>query len=117
MLRNACTKAERVLWHHLRRSQLEGVKFRRQQPVEDYITDFLSFKPRIVVELDGGQHAEAREHDAQRDQCLRRNGFTVLRFWNNDIFNNMEGVLEVIREQCLKHPPPPPDPLPRGEGE
>lgn len=101
-LRNNATDVERMLWRHLRNSQLEGVKFRRQQPIEAYIVDFTSFEKKIVVELDGGQHSESSEYDMQRDDCLRANGFTVLRFWNNDVIENIDGVLEVIREQCLK---------------
>jgi very-short-patch-repair endonuclease len=99
-LRNNCTDTERLLWRYLKNSQLEGVKFRRQQPIEKYIVDFVSFEKRIVIELDGGQHAENLEYDEQRTACLRANGFIVLRFWNNDVIQNTEGVLEVIRLQC-----------------
>ena len=100
-LRNNSTDTERLLWKHLRNSQMEGVKFRRQQPIETYIVDFVSFEKRIVIELDGGQHAENLEYDKQRNACLRANGFIVLRFWNNDVIQNTEGVLEVIRGHCL----------------
>jgi len=116
-LRNNCTHAEARLWRYIRNRQLEGVKFRRQQPLENYIVDFVSFSPKLVVELDGGQHQERQRYDAKRDACLRLNGFTVLRFWDNEIFTNIEGVLEVIRAHCLTHLPPPPGPLPQGEGE
>ena len=116
-LRNNCTDAERTLWSRLRNSQVEGVKFRRQQPVESYIVDFLSFSPKLVIELDGGQHLDNRQYDAKRDECLRINGFEVLRFWDHEVFTNLEGVLEIIREHCLGHLPPPPDPPPQGEGE
>ena len=116
-LRNNGTDTERLLWRYLRNSQLEGVKFRRQQPIENYIVDFVSFDKRIVIELDGGQHAENVEYDEQRNACLRANGFIVLRFWNNDVIQNTEGVLHVIRQHCLQWLPPPPDPLPQGEGE
>ena len=101
-LRNDTTDVERLLWRSLRNSQLEGVKFRRQQPIESYIVDFVSFEKRLVIELDGSQHAEQTEYDSQRDRCLRANGFTVLRFWNNDVLENIEGVLEIVRQQCLK---------------
>lgn len=97
-LRNHSTEAEPRLWRYLRNCQLEGVKFRRQQPIETYIVDFISFEKRIVIELDGRQHAENKGHDEQRDACLRRNGFAVLRFWNNEIFESIEGALEVIRQ-------------------
>jgi len=100
-LRNNTTDVERLLWCRLRNSQLEGVKFRRQQPIEAYIVDFVSFDKKIVIELDGSQHAENSDYDTQRDTCLRVNGFTVLRFWNNDVIGNIDGVLDVIRGHCL----------------
>ena len=99
-LRNNATDVERLLWSRLRNSQVEGVKFRRQQPIESYIVDFVSFDKKVVVELDGGQHSESADYDSQRDNCLNANGFKVLRFWNNDVLKNIEGVLEVIRQQC-----------------
>jgi very-short-patch-repair endonuclease len=117
-LRNNTTEVERRLWHHLRNRQLEGVKFRRQQPIEGYIVDFVSFEQRIVIELDGGQHADAQTDDRQRDACLTMNGFTVLRFWNNEVFENLEGVLEVIRQRCLDGASPTPWPPPvKGGGD
>ena len=116
-LRNNSTDTERLLWRYLKNRQVVGVKFRRQQPIEAYIVDFVSFDKRIVIELDGGQHAENEEYDGQRDACLYANGFVVLRFWNNEIIENIEGVLEVIRDQCLRVAPPPPTPLPQGAGE
>ena len=99
-LRNNSTDAERLLWKCLQGSQLEGIKFRRQQPIETYIVDFVSFEKRIVIELDGSQHADNTRYDAERDGCLSANGFTDLRFWNNDVIENIEGVLEVIRQRC-----------------
>jgi len=116
-LRNNATDTERLLWRHLRNSQLEGIKFRRQQPIEAYIVDFISFDKKIIIELDGGQHSENVDYDEQRDACLSANGFVVLRFWNNDVIENIEGVMDVIRQHCLQLLPPPPDPLPPGEGE
>jgi len=77
------------------------VKFRRQQSIDKFIVDFVSFEKRIVIELDGGQHAMDKDKDQERDRVLKDNGFTVLRFWNNDIFENIEGVLEAIRQKCL----------------
>ncbi len=116
-LRNSSTDAERLLWRYLRNSQLEGIKFRRQQVIEKYIVDFVSFEKRIVIELDGGQHAENIQYDERRDDCLRTNGFTVVRFWNNDVIENIEGVVEVIRQQCLEAASPTPQPPPaRGGG-
>lgn len=101
-LRNNSTDVERKLWQHLRNSQLEGIKFRRQQVIEDYIVDFVSFSPKVAIELDGGQHTQNQEYDQRRDECLSKNGFVVLRFWNNEVIENIEGVLEVIRRQCLE---------------
>jgi very-short-patch-repair endonuclease len=100
-LRNNPTDVERLLWQRLKSSQVEGIKFRRQQPIEDFIVDFVSFEKKIVVELDGGQHAEAAEKDKRRDECLTMNGYKVLRFWDNEVIQNMEGVLEAIRTSCL----------------
>lgn len=100
-LRNNSTDVERFLWQHLRDSKIEGVKFRRQQPIEEYIVDFVSFSPKLVIEVDGSQHFEDEKYDAKRDDCLRSNGFVVLRFWNNEVIENIEGVLEVIRQHCL----------------
>lgn len=100
-LRNNATDVERLLWRRLQNKQLDGVKFRRQQPIETYIVDFVSFSKRLIIELDGSQHLEARVYDSQRDACLRSNGFKVLRFWNNDVIENIEGVLEVIRSHCV----------------
>src|SRR3989304_186348 len=110
-LRNNPTDVERLLWNRLKSSQVEGVKFRRQQIIEDFIIDFGSFEKKVVIELDGGQHAETIEKDKERDGCLALNGYKVLRFWNNEVIENMEGVLEVIRTNCLgkfTHPQPPP---------
>ncbi len=100
-LRNKATDVECLLWRRLRNRRLEGVKFRRQQPIEEYIVDFVSFDKKLVIELDGGQHSENPGYDAQRDACLRANGFLVLRFWNNDVIENIDGVLEGIRKHCL----------------
>ena len=84
---------------------MEGFKFRRQEPIDNYIVDFVCFENRLIIEVDGGQHAAEKEKDIERDNYLMRNGFKVLRFWNNEVFTNIEGVLEVIRMNCLNHPP------------
>jgi very-short-patch-repair endonuclease len=107
-LRNNATDVERILWQNLRDSKLEGIKFRRQQPIEDYIVDFVSFSPKLIIEVDGSQHSENQKYDEKRDQCLRNNGFVVLRFWNNEVLENIEGVLEVIRQRCLRGASPTP---------
>ena len=100
-LRKNGTQAEHLLWNKLKSRQIEGTKFRRQQPMGSIIVDFVSFEKMIVIELDGGQHARQKEQDASRDCWLKLEGFTVLRFWNNEVFENLEGVLEVIRKHCL----------------
>lgn len=74
----------------------------RQESIEKFIVDFVSFEKRVIIELDGSQHAEHTLKDLERDMELEWNGFTVLRFWNNEIFDNLEGVLEAIREACSK---------------
>ena len=95
--------------------QMEGLKFRRQQPIDKYIVDFVCFEHRIIIEVDGGQHAaENNNKDKERDTCLQRYGFKVLRFWNNEVLQNTNEVLAVIRENCLFHPPL--NPLPSREG-
>ena len=108
------TDAERLLWKHLRAKHIEGLKFRRQQPIDDYIVDFVCFENRLIIEVDGGHHAVQKESDIERDAYLKKYGFRMLRFWNNEVFTNIQGVLEVIRANCLK--PPSPLPLPSREG-
>ena len=100
-LRKNATDAERILWHQLRAKQLSGTKFRRQQPIKNYIVDFVSFEKRLIIELDGGQHAESTQKDQERDGILSEEGFTVLRFWNNEVLENLDGVLEKIRHTFL----------------
>lgn len=93
---------------------MEGFKFRRQQPIDNYIVDFVCFENRIIIEVDGGEHAVENNHDRERDTYLQQYGFKVLRFWNNEVLKNTDGVLEAIRENCLSHPPL--NPLPSREG-
>ena len=112
-LRKRQTDAEKRLWKHLKAKQMEGVKFRRQEPIGKYIVDFASFDRKLVIELDGGQHADDMR-DAGRDAWLGTQGFEVLRFWNNEIFENFDGVLEEIRRRVVSHPPPAP-PIEGGE--
>jgi very-short-patch-repair endonuclease len=95
-LRKRQTRAEEFLWRQMRSRQLEDAKFRRQVPIGDYIVDFISFEKKIVIELDGGQHAVTATRDAERDAWLQGRGYSVLRFWDNEVFRNLEGVLEVI---------------------
>ena len=91
-LRKAMTEAETLLWHHLRRRQLGGFRFRKQHPIGAYVVDFACVEQKLVVELDGSQHLDSR-HDAARDASLREHGFRVLRFWNNDALLRTDDVL------------------------
>lgn len=95
-LRNTMTDAEQKLWYFLRRENL-GCKFRRQVHVGQYIVDFTSLEKSLIIEVDGGQHAGSRQ-DKQRDAWFSEQGYRVLRFWNNDVLQNTEGVLWRIRE-------------------
>ena len=97
-LRRERTDAEGLLWDRLRGKGLCGHKFRRQQPIGPYIADFACMSEKLLVELDGGGHAERRSEDRERDEFLRRRGYRVLRFWNTEVFENLEGVLEKISE-------------------
>ncbi len=99
-LRENSTDAEKLIWKFLRAKQFFGLKFKRQVLIGNYIVDFVCFEKDLVIELDGGQHAEQREEDRVRDSWLHSQGFTVLRFWNNEVFANIEGVLEIIRREC-----------------
>ncbi|BBA35440.1 uncharacterized protein sS8_3503 [Methylocaldum marinum] len=96
-LRKQQTDAEKLLWSRLRNRQLQGCKFRRQQPIGPYIADFLSLEPKLIIELDGGQHTEQQEQDNQRTRYLQALGYRVLRFWNHEVLNDLDAVLEAIR--------------------
>ncbi len=96
-LRTNQTEAEQRLWYHLRAHRFMGLKFKRQKPMGRYIVDFVCGDRRLIIELDGGQHAEQVEYDQHRDAWLRSQGYTVLRFWNNEVMQQLEGVLEQIR--------------------
>ena len=103
-LRRNPTEVERLLWQRLRFWQVGGFKFRRQQPLGDYIADFVCFEGRLIVEIDGGQHADQKDYDKKRDAWLRDQCFIVLRFWNSDVLQNMDSVLQVIRENLTSTP-------------
>ncbi len=94
------TDAEKALWTKLRRKQLEGVKFRRQQPLGPYIVDLVSLERKLIIEIDGGQHnqQEIKRSDEERTNWLKQKGYRILRFWNNEVLENIDGVLERIRE-------------------
>jgi very-short-patch-repair endonuclease len=112
-LRSASTDAERLLWRNLRNRGLSDFKFRRQQIIGRYIVDFVCLEEKLVVELDGGQHVEQQDRDAVRTSFLESEGFEVLRFWNNDVLANLEGVMDAI--SCALRSTPHPNPLPQGE--
>jgi very-short-patch-repair endonuclease len=97
-LRSGMTDAEGALWYRLRGRRFEGMKFRRQVPVGPYVADFLCERAQLVIEIDGGQHAEQTDWDMVRSRWLDARGYRVLRFWNNEVLENLEGVLEAIRQ-------------------
>jgi very-short-patch-repair endonuclease len=107
-LRQRQTDAESALWARLRNFRLEGVKFRRQHPAGNYVVDFASLDAKLIIEIDGGQHNEATkiEEDNKRTKWLESKGFEVIRFWNSDIFENIDGVLEKIQESIIKRKHP-----------
>ena len=113
-LRSNQTDAERLLWNHIRAGRLGAHKFKRQQPLGHYIVDFVCFEAMLVIELDGGQHADQVNQDAERTLWLESQGFRVLRFWNNEVIENMEGVWASIA--AALSPSPQPSPL-KGEGD
>ncbi len=106
-MRSASTEAEHRLWQILRAKRLSGYKFKRQLPIDSYIADFACLRHRLILEVDGSQHGGSA--DARRDAYLKRHGFRVLRFWDNDIFNNEEGVIASIID-ALAGPLPSPSP-------
>lgn len=99
-LRSNQTEAEKQLWYYLRAGRLSGLKFKRQKPYGQYIVDFICIEHRLIVELDGGQHAEQMDDDKKRDAYFQTEGYTVLRFWNNEVMQHMEAVLEKIQAAC-----------------
>ena len=115
-LRNIATPAERRLWRLLRASQLDGFKFSRQIAIGPFIADLVCRKQKLVIELDGGQHGDAR--DAARQRFIEAQGYRVLRFWNHQVMNDPDMVFEVIRSALLEEKSPPPTPpVPGGEKE
>ena len=115
-LRRDMTNAERFLWFMLRGHRFVGLSFRRQVPIGPFIVDFVCQQQRLIVEIDGGQHAAGPTRDQQRDEWLRSKGYRVLRFWNTEVLRNRPGVLQTIVDAvALKLPPPCPSPS-RGEG-
>jgi very-short-patch-repair endonuclease len=110
-LRSNATDAEVRLWQCLRHRQIENCKFRRQHPFGNFILDFVCLERKLIIELDGSQHLNATVYDDERSRFLKQAGYSVLRFWNNEVFENVEGVLEVIlravRDRATPSPPRP----------
>jgi very-short-patch-repair endonuclease len=102
-LRRALTPAELTLWTRIRGRRLGGFKFARQEPIDRYYVDFVCRERRLIIELDGGQHAESRE-DRHRDRALFAFGYCVIRVWNNDVIENLDGVLQRLLSELEKSP-------------
>ncbi len=109
-LRREQTEVERKLWSRLRNRRLNGSKFKRQVPKGPYVVDFCCNEARLIIELDGGQHAEdkAVAHDAKRTRYLQESGYRIVRFWNSEICENLDGVVQTIWAK-LQEPPLPDD--------
>ncbi|MBS3906015.1 MAG: endonuclease domain-containing protein [Syntrophaceae bacterium] len=101
-LRKNMTDTERVLWRHLRLRQIDGYKFRRQQPIGKYIVDFVCFEKKLIIEVDGGHHADQLGYDAKRSAWLEKEGFRILRFWDNQVLEEVESVKEVIVSALMR---------------
>jgi very-short-patch-repair endonuclease len=97
-LRHDATGAENQLWQVLRNRQVDGLKFRRQVPIDQYFADFRCREHKLIVELDGSQHTEQEMYDTARTAHLQAKGYRVFRFWNDDVLKNIEGVVDIIRE-------------------
>jgi very-short-patch-repair endonuclease len=115
-LRRALTSAEFVLWTRIRARQLGGFKFVQQEPIDRCYVDFVCRERRLIVEVDGGQHSESAE-DKQRDSKLCALGYRVIRIWNNDVIENLDGVLQTLLCELEKLPLTQPSPRKRGEGD
>jgi len=115
-LRTSSTPAELRLWYFIRKRQLESVRFRRQVPLGRYVVDFACLEERLVIELDGSQHGDQMAYDEARTAWLNEHGWRVLRFWNNEVADNIEGVLETIRAALRSVAGFPLPPLPRRRG-
>lgn len=97
-LRNNPTKAEYLLWFYLKNKNINGNKFRRQHRIDNFIVDFVCLKKKLVVEVDGGQHARQASYDAFRARRIQAKGFKLLRFWNNEVLGHTEAVVENIKK-------------------
>ena len=111
------TDAERYLWFKLRNYRLGGLKFRRQMSLNGFVVDFCCPNAKLIIELDGGQHVYQREQDARRTKDMEDSGYFVLRFWNNEVLRNINGVLEEILSRANQQMFEPPHPTPLSSGE
>ena len=98
-LRKTLTPAEKKLWAYLRGNKLNGLKFRRQHALGNYIVDFCAIKQKLIIELDGSQHLDQREYDLERTRFMNEQGYRVLRFWNDQILNDINGVICAIENE------------------
>jgi very-short-patch-repair endonuclease len=114
-LRRALTRAELVLWTRIRGRRLGGFKFGREEPTDRYYVDFVCRERRLIIELDSGQLAESRE-DRHRDSALCALGYRVIRIWNNDVVENLDGVLQTLLSELKNGPSPRPSRRKRSEG-
>ncbi|SHF51639.1 Very-short-patch-repair endonuclease [Microbulbifer donghaiensis] len=114
-LRSNSTEAEQRLWYFLRAHRFMGLKFKRQKPIGRYIVDFVCLQPKLIIELDGSQHATQENYDQQRDLWLQSRGFQILRFWNNQVLTEIQAVLDLIRHEVLALSPAPSPASGRGE--
>lgn len=115
-LRHEQTQHEHQLWQCLRAKRFANFKFKRQHPIGNYIADFICFNPRLIIELDGSQHVESKQHDSERDTWFHSQGFRVLRVWNNQWTRQRDDVLQMIWNELHKGPlSPGPSPT-SGEG-
>ena len=122
-LRRNMTPAETILWRQVRGRRFMGFKFRRQHPIGPYFADFVCHECKLILELDGESHLGQEVPDSLRTDYLQTHGWLVLRFWNNQMYDELESVLEAIYQTCMERRPPHPRPLSpskqgeRGEGE
>ena len=106
-LRQNMTEAERRVWQVLRSHQMKGYKFRRQVPIGRYIADFVCHEARLIVEIDGGQPDRSSPREAERSEFLQNEGYRALRFWNNEVLANLDGVHETIADELSRITPSP----------